>query len=466
MSGCYPAVKPVLCGLYPDMPVASGPTLTAIVQSMAALGAARFFAKRLAANDNSKNQVYLGGDFELLSLLPSGPPIPGNSGSHKKPIFKSSVDLWWLRDDGTPAKAPGAQLILYPQYPEVRLSGFLKGCPGAPREIMARRDLGRVLIVGVGAGDRMFAYAARAGSALANELDSTPELDRIGVLSELAVRGEPRLRDSRAMLLEALCRVSKRGWIDAWRLGSAGERLPCKGTNCVGVTLESELGILGNGRSEPDLHGWEVKARTVPRLGSRSVTSITLMTPEPNLGVYADEGVIPFVHQFGYPDKLGREDRRNFGGVHLATGVNKSTGLRLLLDGYDEESRTITKADGSLCLVGPSGEIAAGWSFAGLLEHWRRKHARAAYVTAERGKSEPPKYRYDSSVELGSGTNYIKLLDALATGNVFYDPGIKVERTSSRSPLTKRRSQFRIRSNKLRALYDSFSIVDSCVALR
>ena len=40
------------------------------------------------------------------------------------------------------------------------------------------------------------------------------------------------------------------------------------------------------------------------------------MTPEPNGGVYSAEGVIKFIRKYGYPDKSGKIDRFNFGGIH------------------------------------------------------------------------------------------------------------------------------------------------------
>jgi hypothetical protein len=52
------------------------------------------------------------------------------------------------------------------------------------------------------------------------------------------------------------------------------------------------LGISPNGRSEPDYLGWELKAYS----GSR----ITLMTPEPNGGLYGEKGVAEFLRTYGY----------------------------------------------------------------------------------------------------------------------------------------------------------------------
>ena len=46
--------------------------------------------------------------------------------------------------------------------------------------------------------------------------------------------------------------------------------------------------------------------------------AVTLMTPEPNGGFYATEGVKSFVRRFGYVDRMGRDDRMNFGGIFRA----------------------------------------------------------------------------------------------------------------------------------------------------
>ncbi len=95
-------------------------------------GCTRLFAKPLAENDNSKNQVYFGPGFHALNLFPNSGIFPDSS--PQNPIFKAKLRFGWLLQDGQFAEAPSAQLILYPQYPEVRFSGFLKGCESAPSE--------------------------------------------------------------------------------------------------------------------------------------------------------------------------------------------------------------------------------------------------------------------------------------------------------------------------------------------
>jgi hypothetical protein len=51
-------------------------------------------------------------------------------------------------------------------------------------------------------------------------------------------------------------------------------------------------------------------------------------------------------------------------------------------------------------------------------------------------------------------------LNAVATGAVYYDPGIKIVNVSSAKPEIKKRSQFRIRSASIGLLYTAVSEVD------
>jgi hypothetical protein len=53
---------------------------------------------------------------------------------------------------------------------------------------------------------------------------------------------------------------------------------------------------------------------------------------------------------------------------------------------------------------------------------------------------------------LGTGTDFNLFLAEIANGNIYYDPGIKMENISTK-PVIKRRSQFRIKSGNLKNLY-------------
>jgi len=341
------------------------------------------------------------------------------------------------------------------------MSGFLRGAKWSPKDVLTVRDEGRVLLFGVGASDQIFCIAGTPSSALANEVQALRGVPSVSVLLDLGVPDGPSAEDSRAILLERLREISSKGWIEAWRLNEDATRALCSGSNCVGVTLEAELGIPANSRSEPDFLGWEVKATTVSRLDSPRLGTITLMTPEPTGGYYKSVGLEAFVRKFGYADKKGRPNRQNFGGVHRFGVMHPSTRLTLMANGYDVESDTIASAGGELALVDSSGEVAASWAFSALLSHWNRKHAHAAYVPATKRKSAGAlAYAYGDRAFLASGTNFLFLLRAVAAGLVFYDPGIKLETSASRS-MTKRRSQWRIAGRNISALYSTASWAES-----
>ncbi len=424
-------------------------------------GVRQLFAKRLSPNDNSKNQIYLGGDFRVINVIPTEPPEATTSGTHDTPIFKAPLRLSWLTASGEVCPAPEARLILYPQYPEVRLSGFLKGAALSPNDLLAGRAVGRVLLLGVTVDRRVIGHAVPEDSAIARELAALHSLDEVGVLMRVPLDSGTSLADSRGRLLSALCRISREGWIQGWRLTKAGERIPCVARNCVGVTLESELGITANGRSEPDFDGWEVKAHTVASFDREGTGAVTLMTPEPNGGAYSVLEPIEFLQRFGYADKRGRDDRINFGGIHR-TGIRcAATGLTMRMDGYDAPSGKITRSDGAVVLLTDDGEVAASWTFAGLLSHWTRKHSRAVFVPAIKRDTPDIGYRYGEKVLLAEGTDYALAMRAIADGSIYYDPGIKVEDVST-SPKVKKRSQFRVARGRLSGLYHSSTSVHSC----
>ena len=47
-------------------------------------GVQRLFYKKLAKNDNSKNQPYLGGSYDVISILPLGEISEHSIGKRKK----------------------------------------------------------------------------------------------------------------------------------------------------------------------------------------------------------------------------------------------------------------------------------------------------------------------------------------------------------------------------------------------
>lgn len=427
------------------------------------LGCNKVYVKTLADNDNSKNQVYLAGSFEVLNILPLKEIKADTGGERKRETFKSSLDFYWVQEDGRKSHAPHAQLILYPDYPEIRLSGFLKGSKEAPSELMTSRLKGRLLFLGVGKGTETYAFITAPDSQLANEFAALGDVPVVGLLKELTLQNRKLELDSKGKLLAELTRIHKLGWIKSKRLDSKSNILPCLSPNCGGYTLEAELGITPNGYAEPDFLGWEVKQFKVKDFKKFSSEVITLMTPEPSQGYYKDQGVEAFIMKYGYDDKKGRENRRNFGGIYKYNDQHASTGLKLVVNGFDTLSNKITRPDGYIGLIDQSGDIAAGWAFTSLLEHWNKKHANACYVPARVDKGNGgQQYWFGNNIILGSGTDFPLVLAQMIKGNVYYDPAVKLEFAIAgvRKQAIKRRSQFRIKSGELNTLYKKNEIVD------
>jgi len=415
-------------------------------------GCQKIYAKTLSPNDNSKNQVYLGGSFDILNIFPIAEIVSDSSGDWKRDRFKASIDFSWLQDDGNLYSAPRSQLILYPKYPEVRFSGFLAGCEKPPSDLMTIRQAGRVLFLSGNDQGKIIGYVASHDSELANVFAQLENQEKIGVFKTITVSRQ--IANNRKELIRELIRIHDLGWIDSKRLDKRGNVLECKSSNCGGYTLEAELGITPNGYSEPDFLGWEIKQYGVKRFESLQSSIITLMTPEPNGGIYKDVGVGAFLRGYGYEDQRGRKDRINFGGVHRVGKKHKRTKLTMRLIGFDIESGKIRNTNGSIALLDSCENIAASWSFSSLLKHWNKKHNQACYVPSLSETTQKRKYRYGDKILLGVGTDFQLFLTEMAKGNIYYDPGIKMESASTK-PKIKRRSQFRMKSGNLESLYKS-----------
>lgn len=426
-------------------------TLEKLRQMMRRSGVTQLLMKELAANDNSKNQPYLGGNLEILNRLPMG-TIREYTTPKGATGLKAALPLWWLRGDGSLTAAPHAQLILYPQYPEIRLSGFLKGTEDGPNALMTVRQAGRLLFLGITSDRRIVAWVSSPQSTLARQIEKLGELKRTGVFQQVPLTAAD---NSRQRLLERLLAIHEMGWLASQRLNSAGEFGVCKGSNCGGYTLEAHLGIIPNGRAEPDFEGWEIKGHAVKNFAKPGSGQLTLMTPEPTGGFYKENGAEAFVRKFGYPDQAGIPDRLNFSSPHRYNVRNEKTGLTLRFIGYDPQKNVITDPFGGFTLEDNRGNEAATWHFAGLIHHWNRKHAQAAYVPYKLRKEPGQEYIYGNFIRLGTDTDFLRFLKAMAETLVVYDPGIKLEGIGSSKPELKRRSQFRISSRSVGALYDN-----------
>lgn len=429
--------------------------MNAMVVEAGEPGLRSVYAKVLAANDNSKNQIYLGGGFGALNIIPHGNITieNGAQGGAVRERSYASIDLRWIDDKGAHA-APNSKLILYPRYPEVRLSGFLLGCKPSPSNLLGLggRTQGRVLILGVTSDGRVFARAVDQGHPVAVEVVAMGD-PTVGVFVDLSGlipgRGDPV-----TVIKGALTAISNVGWMPSVKLDGAGDPQPYAAQNGGGYTLEAALGIKPNGRAEPDYQGWEVKQYSVRDFVKFSAkTPVTLLTPEPDGGLYHDD-LPQFMTTHGYPDQKGVPNRMNFGGVYkVGKAAHHLTGLLLDLEGFDHKTGRFDPA-GKIRLVTAAGVPCATWAFQKILQHWSRKHARAAYVPSLK-QGTPPEYRFSDNAALFVGTDFIRLLSAIHDGVVYLDPALKAHTVGG--VITggiHRRCQFRIRHNDLPRLYE------------
>ncbi len=434
----------------------SGMELPRLLAIMASRGVDRVLVKSLAANDNSKQQVYAGPGFEALNIFPNGgiEETRARVGGAVRPRFQAPVNFSWVLANAEVSRAPGAKLILYPRYPEVRLSGFLRGAAGAPSDVMTSRQPDRVLLIGVRDRDgALFGYVDTAGSVLRRQVGGLTGAPEVGVFRLISAIPAAPVTDWRHELLKELGRVATAGWIDGKRLTRPGVTVACNNLNCGGFTLEAELGVVANALAEPDYHGWELKAHGVTDLVSNAGGPITLMTQEPTAGYYATAGFRPFMRRYGYADRLGRADRVNFGGVYRVGQRVALTGLTMTLDGYDPATNKVDLVTGQLALRDDGGDVALAYPVKQLIDHWSVKHALAAYVPYIAEANGVRRYQYGSSVRLGSGTDGLRFLRAISEGVVYYDPAPKLEQASTPRPIEKRRSQLRVASASVPSLY-------------
>lgn len=419
------------------------------------------YLKELAENDNSKNQIYLGGSFDILQNLPFGELATVTKGDWKRHRFIASFPLYWVEMiTGEISFAPNAKLILYPKYPEVRLSGFVKGCPTAPNQYMrSRREIedrnwlkGRVLVLGVSAIEsKCLAYLAiEENFEMKKNLFSAKTTDTIGALYRLNAHALTAEEASILEITTVFKEIHQKGWIKGKRLSKRGE-IPYSAPNAGGYTLEAELNIFPNADATPDYKGWEVKQFTVQNFSSAKSKPLTLMTPEPDGGLYNDN-FNAFMEKFALPDKTG--NKLYFSGMHKFMILCEKTQSTISLQGYDFKLNAITDVNGGIFLSNLKFPNAASWSFSKLITIWSKKHNKALYVPSMKSTiKDHNHYWYGPFMYLGIKTSFEKFLFSFINAMVYYDPGTSIDIGTGKQ---KRRNQFRIKAKHLDSLYYEF----------
>lgn len=427
-----------------------------VSRKMRQLGASRVIFKLLANNDNSKQQIYFGGDFDVLRLIPHG-DLQGAPTKDKGLMFKAPVDLSWIDiyHDVPPARAPGAQLILYPRYPEVRLSGFLKGCSLAPSALMqpptleerAQREIAqlqRCLVLGI-CKDHVLAYCGPFDGDVSKEAKARITQSRASPVASVFYEIEHAALDTRSLLLSKLVEIYRGGPVPSQKMGATGQAEAYHAKNAAGYTLESLFGIVPNGRSEPDYEGWELK--------SHGSGAVTLMTPEPDGGTYrGDLGA--FLTQYG----VCGPTRRDFTGKHPMDVQNERSGLTLRMEGYDPVRAEVADPEGGLILRDRTGSVAAAWTFNKILTHWSRKHSQTAYVSYTATGTESRSFKFGPMVHLCEGAGLKPFLMAMHANVIYYDPGINMKFLDGKW-VPKKRNQFRVSWRNIGQLYERNELV-------
>ena len=425
--------------------------------------------KELAWNHDSKRQIYLASDVSPFSRFPNeleySPPLhPSIKATKKKKKDSGSdrifghLEFYWISPELNCDQASEAKLIFYPQYPETRFSGFLRGTSTVPSEYLREKSGekydNRLLFLGTDRASKTYGFLAVGHDDLRVQIRNEAGYDENVGINRLELESTTTAEQR---LLLALKKIYLGGWHNGIRLKN-GIQVPCTAPQAVGFTLEALLGISPNSDNAPDFEGYEVKAVTVTRSGWDLSKAVTLMTPEPTHGVYCNS-INKFLEEYGYADRKGRSNRQNFGGVHRVGTRHQLTGLLLRLVGYSPARPNQMDLGGSLSLVDDRLEAAAAWSFAKLIDTWKKKHELAVYIQAQKRKNPTVQFQYLEDVRICKGADFFNLLRCLAGGLVYLDPAIKSEGWQSGNAKIKKRNQFRIAMRSIPELYQTSKVV-------
>ncbi len=440
-------------------------SLGRLLSLMASHGVEIIHFKQLGENNNSKNQIYLAGNINELAFLPMKEAVaaPSKSAKSFRPDrnirYSFDLPMKWLSGSGMLFDAPHANLIYYPQYPEVRLSGFLLGgkfdSDGWFEYENPRSHYNRILVFGVSRNPEPYtiAFLALPDTRIQRELLANKPATDKPLLSQIRVNQNKEFDDDNEFL-RMLRMVIRKGWMQSCKITTDGSVQPYLARNGGGYTLEASLGITPNGMSEPDLFGWEIKQFGLTSCESKAAGhALTLMTPEPASGLYKDD-FAEFLARYGRYDASLK--RTYFTGLYRKGVVHPVSQLALEIDGYDGDHHRITDINGGLVLRDGKNGAVARWPFSRILDHWERKHTKAAYIiSTSKTENDTIWYRYCPNVTLFRGTTVLLFLKAVYKGQIYYDPSCKIENNR-----VKKRNQFRVHYRDLGSLYKADNSVD------
>lgn len=424
-------------------------------------GARDAIIKSLTKNHNDKNQVYSGSDFQPLHPyfdFSFNERTQSVSEKHNGKHLGTSVleavfqNFSWINQRGSAIPARNVKMIIYPQYPEARLSGFQTVENTTPTSMTveftkANPNVKRYLVLGrKGNGSALGMMLVAPNAHLTEQIQGLGNAPKSRVWKFLDL-SEGSTEKLKGRLSEA---VGKN--LLGCRFDKDGDTIPFNGTQVCGYTLEHACGILPNSDKNGDFEGIELKAHTQKK--------VTLFTPEPDLGLY-HEDFTSFMTRYGYQDSKGNY---RLTGIHRAGELCQKSGLTLIVKNYDKSASLASQADKDIHVgLYRNEELAAGWSLERLLNCWGAKHNEVVYVPAS--KTPNPSLesfdrgykhlvQFERDVLWCKNTSADKLLQAIEDGIVFLDPAPKLDPVSPRN--SKRRSQWRVNdiSAAAQKLYD------------
>ncbi|NNE34679.1 MAG: hypothetical protein HKN13_05560, partial [Rhodothermales bacterium] len=165
-------------------------------------GVSQVYVKQLALKqDNEKNQIYLGSGLDGATNLFPATIVRGNASESTekrksaagRPKVEARIDFAWLDHGGMLHDAPYARIIDYFQYPEIRFSGFMRGCDDPPDPLRRNNQAQygtRILLLGVSNTERTIGLViTEATDELVSRFPDLPKCPALPSLRVLSFAG-------------------------------------------------------------------------------------------------------------------------------------------------------------------------------------------------------------------------------------------------------------------------------------